>query len=84
MNKKFIIIAVCIVGFVALMIWGVEATMCKEALNCVSKLFRKKYNDLAMVRLVTLPSNLLLRFYVRADLVRAYKTRRNFIANSCW
>jgi hypothetical protein len=37
MNKKFIIIAVCVVGFVALMIWGVQATMCKEALNCVSK-----------------------------------------------
>ncbi len=37
MNMKFIIIAVAVIGFVALMIWGVEATMCKEALNCVAK-----------------------------------------------
>ena len=35
MNMKFVIIAVAVIGFVALMIWGVEATMCKEALNCV-------------------------------------------------
>ena len=34
MNMKFVIIAVGVIGFVALMIWGVEATMCKEALNC--------------------------------------------------
>ena len=37
MNIKFIIIAISVIGFVALMIWGVEATMCKEALNCVAK-----------------------------------------------
>jgi len=37
MNMKFVIIAVAVIGFVALMIWGVEATMCKEALNCVAK-----------------------------------------------
>jgi hypothetical protein len=37
MNKeKCIVIAVSIVAFIALMIWGVEATMCKEALSCVS------------------------------------------------
>jgi len=36
MNMKFVIIAVAVIGFVALMIWGVEATMCKEALNCVN------------------------------------------------
>ena len=35
MNMKFVLIAVGVIGFVALMIWGVEATMCKEALNCV-------------------------------------------------
>jgi len=37
MNIKFIVIAVCLVAFIGLMIWGVEATMCKEALNCASK-----------------------------------------------
>ena len=37
MNVKFIVIAVCLVAFIGLMIWGVEATMCKEALNCVAK-----------------------------------------------
>ena len=37
MNIKFIVIAVSIVAFIGLMIWGVEATMCKEALNCVAK-----------------------------------------------
>ena len=36
MNMKFVIIAVAVFGFVALMIWGVEAMMCKEALNCVN------------------------------------------------
>jgi hypothetical protein len=36
MNNKWIWIVLGVVGFVILMIWGVEATMCKEALNCVS------------------------------------------------
>jgi hypothetical protein len=37
LNNKWIWIVLGVVGFVALMIWGVEATMCKEALNCVAK-----------------------------------------------
>ena len=37
MNIKFLVITIAIIAFIALMIWGVEATMCKEALNCVSK-----------------------------------------------
>ena len=34
-NNKWIWIGLGLVVLVALMIWGVEATMCKEALNCV-------------------------------------------------
>jgi len=37
MNNKWIWIGLGIVAFIALMIWGVDATMCKEALNCASK-----------------------------------------------
>jgi len=37
MKVRFVVIPIAVIGFVALMIWGVEATMCKEALNCVSK-----------------------------------------------
>jgi len=29
---KWILIGVGVVGFIALMIWGVDATMCKETL----------------------------------------------------
>jgi hypothetical protein len=32
MNNKWIWISIGIVAFIALMIWGVDATMCKEAI----------------------------------------------------
>jgi hypothetical protein len=32
LNNKWIWIGLGVIGFIALMMWGVDATMCKEAL----------------------------------------------------